>query len=115
MDTENKIVHALDGLVNDLGKEDAIAYIRFALPILAERRDVLLLLLAGENWVEAAALAHKTLSSVHAYDDGSLEVLLKHIEEQATTEINQPLFRQRLQEVFDSLLVVINDWERRQG
>ena len=107
---EYKITLALDTLIADLGEEEAVDFVRFALPRLNERRELLHTLLLQEDWTAAALLAHKTLSSVRVYDDGSLEAALLTVERQAVAEISQAAFQQDLQDTFKRVLAGVEAW-----
>ena len=107
---EYKITLALDTLIADLGEEEAVDFVRFALPRLNERRELLRTLLLQEDWKAAASLAHKTLSSVRVYDDGSLEAALLTVERQAVAEISQAAFQQDLQDTFKRVLAGVEAW-----
>ena len=107
---EYKITLALDTLIADLGEEEAVDFVRFALPRLNERRELLHTLLGQGDWKAAASLAHKTLSSVRVYDDGSLEAALLTIERQAVAEISQAAFQQDLQDTFKRVLAGVEVW-----
>ena len=107
---EYKITLALDTLIADLGEEEAVGFVRFALPHLNERRELLNTLLGQGDWEVAALFAHKTLSSVRVYDDGSLEAALLTIERQAVAEISQAAFQQDLQDTFKRVLAGVEVW-----
>lgn len=107
---EYKITLALDTLIADLGEEEAVDFVRFALPRLNERRELLNTLLGQGDWEVAALFAHKTLSSVRVYDDGSLEAALLTVERQAVAEISQAAFQQDLQDTFKRVLAGVEAW-----
>lgn len=107
---EYQIKLALDTLIADLGGEEAFDFVRFALPRLNERCELLHTLLLQEDWTAAASLAHKTLSSVRVYDDGSLEAALLTVERQAVAEISQAAFQQDLQDTFKRVLAGVEAW-----
>ena len=107
---EYQIKLTLDTLIADLGEEETVGFVRFALPHLNERRELLHTLLGQGDWEVAALLAHKTLSSVRVYDDGSLEAALLTIERQAVAEISQAAFQQDLQDTFKRVLAGVEAW-----
>jgi len=106
---EYKIKQVLDTLIADLG-EEAVEFVRFAVPRLNERRELLCTLLLQEDWDAAALLAHKMLSSVRIYDDGTLEAALLSVERKAVTDISSAAFQQDLQNTFEQILSEIEAW-----
>lgn len=100
----------LDSLLETLGKEDTVAILLFALPLIAERQDALRQFLQASDWGSASHVAHKTLSSLRIYATNQVEVLLQQVRQQDIAVISTAEFQAALDSEFSMVIQTLQGW-----
>ena len=98
----------LDKLMQDLGIEDAIEVLEYALPRVFERQKKIQQHLQAKQWEEASAYAHQTISSIRLYGSDELERLLRKIKERNESERIE--LQGQLSREFTDVLQAIEQW-----
>ncbi|MGV6810460.1 MAG: hypothetical protein ACWA5U_11370 [bacterium] len=96
-------------LNEELGIEQSLALLAFALPHIRQHAEHLDQALATNNWQQAALYAHKALSSAHLYGSTALNVLLTQLKEGNQT-IPAEVFQRALADEFMIVIASIEQW-----
>ncbi len=98
----------LDQLTQDLGIEDAVEVLEYALPRVFERQKKIQEHLQAKQWKEASAYAHQTMSSIRLYGSDELERLLNKIKDHNENERIQ--LQDQLSQEFSLVIQTIQQW-----
>ena len=106
-----EIAYGVQGLLlENLGEQGVIELLTFTLPLIKERKRLLLQHLQAGDWEVAARLAHKTLGSIRLYGSAELESLLQQIRQQELPTIATSAFQTTFDAVFSGIIQTLTDW-----
>lgn len=100
---------AIKQVSQELGSEQTIELLEFALPHIHQQAQQLDAALSTHNWQQAALYAHKALSSVHLYGSPELRFLLTQLKERNQT-ISPQAFQLALTNEFNDVITAIEEW-----
>lgn len=96
-------------LNQELGREQSVELLTFALPHIRQHAEKLHTALSSHNWQQTALYAHKALSSAHLYGSAELNFLLTQLKEGNQT-IPPKAFQQALADEFALVINSIEQW-----
>ena len=100
--------NSLEQLAQDLGIEDTIEVLEYALPRIFERQKKIQEHLQAKHWEKASSYAHQTISSVSLYGSNELERLLNKIKDH--NENKRPELQEQLSREFNHITQTIQQW-----
>ncbi len=98
----------LNKLTQDLGIEDTIEVLEYALPRIFERQQKIQQYLQTKQWENASACAHQTISSIGLYGSDELEKLLNKIKDRNESERIE--LQDQLSREFTHVTETIQQW-----
>ncbi len=100
--------NSLEQLAQDLGIEDTIEVLEYALPRIVERQKKIQQHLQAKHWEKASICAHQTISSVSLYGSDELERLLNKIKDH--NESRRVELQEQLSKEFNNIIEAIQQW-----
>ncbi len=103
---------SLETIAQNLGIEDTIELLEYALPRIAQRQKKIQESLLAEDWEAASKCAHQTISSVRLYGTEELEKLLRQAKQagEDTADADIVTLQQELLAEFDHVSQTIREW-----